>query len=514
MTGTVRAALWLLLFGVCVPVLGAAEPLPRPAALEPAVAFWERIYTAVDSDEGLLHDNRDLDRVYARLPLPRDLPRAAMRARLQGALDRYREALRALAAQGGEPHSALQREVHALFPAATPADAFARAAARVRFQRGLSDRFAAGLRRSGRWLPHIREALERHGVPPELAALPHVESSFRPDARSHVGAAGMWQFTYGTGKRFMRIDAVVDERLDPWISSEAAAELLAANYSALGHWPLAITAYNHGANGMRRAVRATGSTDIAVIIAGYRGPYFRFASRNFYPALLAAANVEAAVDQHFPGVTRDAAISPVELRVADYMPLPTAVEHLGVSADHVRALNPGLSAAVWNGSKYLPKGYPLRLPAGTLESAYAQALAGVPMTARYPAQRPDLEHLVTRGESLSQIARRYGVGIGELAAANGLGNRHLIRIGQRLRLPGAGAEPPSLARIALDEGGAAYVVRAGDTLDAIARRHGISRQRLVAANDIPDPDRIRAGHRLVLPAERRAESAIAASEEG
>ena len=84
------------------------------------------------------------------------------------------------------------------------------------------------------------------GVPIEIAALPHVESSYNPDARSHVGASGIWQFTRSTGRRFMRVDHVVDERNDPFAATRAAGRLMAYNYSITGNWPMAITAYNHG----------------------------------------------------------------------------------------------------------------------------------------------------------------------------------------------------------------------------------------------------------------------------
>ena len=94
------------------------------------------------------------------------------------------------------------------------------------------------------------------GLPTELAALPHVESSFNTYAYSKVGAAGMWQFMRGTGRRFLRIDAAVDERLDPYRSTEAAASFLEQNYIVLGSWPLALTAYNHGAGGMKRRAGA------------------------------------------------------------------------------------------------------------------------------------------------------------------------------------------------------------------------------------------------------------------
>ena len=93
------------------------------------------------------------------------------------------------------------------------------ASKRIRYQQGLRNRFRDGLVRSGRWRGYIEEQFRELGVPVELAALPHVESSYNPGARSHVGASGIWQFTRSTGRRFMRVDHVMDERNDPFRAS-------------------------------------------------------------------------------------------------------------------------------------------------------------------------------------------------------------------------------------------------------------------------------------------------------
>ena len=156
---------------------------------------------------------------------------------------------------------------------------------RIRFQLGQADRFKEGLIRSSSWQTHIAETFANQGLPPELAVLPHVESSFNAAAYSKVGAAGLWQFMRSTGRRYMRVDDAVDERLDPYRSTEAAAQLLAYNYRVLGSWPLALTAYNHGAAGMRRARETVGTDDFVKINRTYNSRTFGFASRNFFPVV-------------------------------------------------------------------------------------------------------------------------------------------------------------------------------------------------------------------------------------
>src|SRR5204863_7703720 len=126
---------------------------------------------------------------------------------------------------------------------------------------------------------------------------PLVESSFQ-NAKSKAGAVGLWQFMSSTGKLYMKVSSKLDERLDPVRSSEAAAHLLRDNYSALGVWPLAITAYNHGRGGMLQAQRLYGS-DLPTIIDAYRGPVFGYASMNFYSEFIAAVDVYEDYPQYF-----------------------------------------------------------------------------------------------------------------------------------------------------------------------------------------------------------------------
>ena len=140
----------------------------------------------------------------------------------------------------------------------------------MRFQLGQADKFQEGLIRMGRWSGYIERVLEEHGVPHELVALPHVESSYNPRAYSRVGAAGIWQFTRSTGRLYLRVDHVVDERMDPFKASVGAARLLRDNHRRLESWPLAITAYNHGVAGIARATRKLGTRDIGAIAQRYR----------------------------------------------------------------------------------------------------------------------------------------------------------------------------------------------------------------------------------------------------
>ncbi len=165
-----------------------------------------------------------------------------------------------------------------------------------------------------------------------------------------------------TAKRFMRVDGVVDERLDPYTATEAAANLMLYNYRLLGTWPLAVTAYNHGPGGLRRAQDELGSSDIAVIVKRFQGATFGFASRNFYVAFLAALEVDRNAERYFGTITRlpDTDSTPVEL--PDYIPVEALAKAFKVDMGALRVLNPALRPPVWNGSKLVPRGYALRVP--------------------------------------------------------------------------------------------------------------------------------------------------------
>jgi len=476
----------------------ATEALPRPAGLEPDIGFWRKIFGEVATDEALVHDNRYLGIVYEKLDLS-DLKSDGARQRaMDAAKARYVRILTRLAAGDRANLGKDERRVLALW-SGKPGNATLRAAAgRVRVQLGLSDRFLAGYVRAGRWEDHIRQSLREEGVPQMLAALPHVESSFNPEARSYVGAAGLWQFTAGTGRRFMRIDGAVDERRDPYRSSEAAARLLKANYGELDSWPLAITGYNHGTGGMRRAIRAVGTDDIETIVRNYNGPAFGFASRNFYVSFLAAEEVERNAGKYFGPIRRDPPEKLTAIQLPAYLSASTLEQTLGVPRETLQAYNPSLLPDIWLGKKYVPRGYTLLLPA---ELADADArLATIPGSERRTAQISDPRprtHRVRSGETLSGIAARHGTTTTRLASLNGLSKRNLIRAGQVLKLPGTAAaateRPP-----ARQTASKTYVVRRGDNLASIAKRTGVTQRKLMAINSIDNPNRIFPGQRLRL----------------
>lgn len=279
---------------------------PKPAMLEPAVDFWRKTYAVWSRSQVAFHDDRNMDIVYEVMNLPgyvaesltpeqkdmvsqrRDFWKAKLaglenKLRYNAPLDGFDRQLIAKLETGG-------RDVRSVLVGAD---------ARVRSQRGTRERFKRGLEISGRYDLQFRKTFRDAGLPEELAYLPHVESSFQPAARSSAGAVGMWQFTKAAAKTFMPGGDSVDQRLNPFVSAQGAAKYLSYAYGKLGNWPSAITSYNHGIGGMKRAQNQMG-TDFVAIVERYDGPAFGFASRNYYAQFLAAREIASQPQYFFP----------------------------------------------------------------------------------------------------------------------------------------------------------------------------------------------------------------------
>jgi membrane-bound lytic murein transglycosylase D len=199
------------------------------------------------------------------------------------------------------------------------------------------------------------------GVPTELTRLAFVESMFNPKAISKVGASGIWQFMPDTARQFMTVSRYIDERNSPLKASRAAARLLALNYRILGSWPLAVTAYNHGAGSLQRAIRKLGSNDFERILRDYDDRNFGFASKNFYAEFLSA---KAIYQQKFrpsePHSPNPLAITSLKLR------RPVSLRQLtaAISREELLSHNPCILPAGINAfqSRPLPIGYELFVP--------------------------------------------------------------------------------------------------------------------------------------------------------
>lgn len=477
---------------------------PLPPALEPAVDFWIKVFADWRRDQVALHDDEYLGVVYRVVDIPGQVAEGlttGQRAWMREQEERLAAELSRLSRKhaAGQP---LTKEEQRLAQAIKRGGGSIKGAAeRVRSQRGTRERFLRGLEVSGRYDRAFRAIFRAHGLPEDLAYLPHIESSFQIGARSSVGAAGMWQFMPSTARSYMTVNPVVDERLNPLAAADAAAQYFAGAYRALGSWPLAVTSYNHGIGSMSRARDRFGD-DFARIVRNYDAPSFGFASRNFYVEFLAARRIAHSPHKYFPeGVSFHAplAVRPVLLK----RPLHAheVSRQAGTPLTTLAELNPGWSDSALKGRSRLPAGVTVWVPTGKFVPEFNTpdeprttqvAKAGRSRTLVASGRT----HRVAAGDSLWSIARRYGTTVARLSAHNDLNpSQPHLKIGQVLSVP----TTQTAAHSSRSASPTTHRVAAGDTPFDIAATYRVSLNDLLTANNMHKRSVIKPGQTLRIP---------------
>ena len=345
---------------------------PTFPAIQTNVAFWEKIYTTYSTSEAVIHDKYDLTKIYGIIPIADYLQPGARQLNeplLETAKQKYSTILTHLA-QGNPPVTKEEHRIAAMYQGARKSQ-LQKASESVRVQIGQKERFREGVVRSGAYLHEIKRILRSYDLPEELAYLPHVESSFNPDAYSKAGASGLWQFTRSTGKQYLRIDHAIDERQDPLKATHAAAKFLKRNHSILGSWPLALTAYNCGTSGMARAKKDKGSYE--KIFLEYEEGHFKFASRNYYPEFLAALQAAQKFEQKISSHPLQSSAPLTTVRLTKRASIDDISRHFKVDINTIKTFNPGINQLI-SQEKKLPQGYELKLPA-TVHNSKKQTVA-------------------------------------------------------------------------------------------------------------------------------------------
>lgn len=424
--------IWFLIF----PFLSQAdnEHFPVYPNILNNISFWQDVYTRYTTTQGILHDDENLSLIYGVIPLEAksvEKHRKINKQRIDAAKKKYRDILHLLSTKP-KSLNLEERRIAALFGPNVDTSTYKLAAKKIRCQIGQKDRFHEGLKRSGAYLNRIKKIFKSYDIPTELAFLPHVESSFDTRAYSKFGAAGIWQFTLGTGKRFLKIGYTLDERRDPMASSHAAALLLKENYEELRSWPLAITAYNHGAAGMKKAKEQWGN--YPRIFSYYRSRTFKFASRNFYSEFIAAKNVAQSYEKYFGEVDFDPPHKTKSIVLEGYAALEDITELFDINVEVLAKLNPAIRPPVFKGQKYLPQGYRLHLPE-TIHIGISEIASVFPRERYHQEQKPSHFYTVQRGDTAGKIARMHKVRLSDLLLANSLNRNATIYVNQNLRIP-------------------------------------------------------------------------------
>ncbi|MEN9431177.1 MAG: hypothetical protein RL206_96 [Bacteroidota bacterium] len=295
------------------------------------------------------------------------------------------------------------------------------------------------------YFPIFEAGLDRYDLPLELRALPMIESALNPLATSPAGAKGLWQFMYATGKlQGLEIGSYVDERSDPVKSTDAACRYLKRLYEMFGNWELALAAYNAGPGNVSKAIRASGGKNNYWEVR----PYLPRETRMYVPNFIAANYALAYGGLH--GIKPDlppATFFDVDtVNVTATLDLNVAAAEFSVDTTLIKVLNPMYKLQIIPAPRD-GKMYPLVLPRAAVASFQECADSAYAATnkTRVRAEAPEIQtttvssapasspkrHTVRSGETLSAIARKYGVRVSDIQKWNGLRGT-TIQIGQRL----------------------------------------------------------------------------------
>ncbi|MFI5322300.1 MAG: LysM peptidoglycan-binding domain-containing protein, partial [Thermodesulfobacteriota bacterium] len=364
----------------------------------------------------------------------------------------------------------------------------------VYFQNDGRNSFSIWLERSGKYIPLMKDILTQRGLPTDLVYLSMIESGFNVKAESKSAAVGPWQIIKPTALRYgLRVDSWVDERMDPRRSTIAAANYLSDLYAMFQSWELAAAGYNCGEDRIQAAIDKYQINDFWQI-SEFTLPD---ETKNYVPKLMAALIIAKNPEKYgFVGIDYYEPEFYETVMVPPQKSLSDIASTIGVSQSTLAELNPGiLLNATPPGGPYqinVPRGY------ATITAQKSKELYALKDVNPMIAQRSTGgTHRVKRGETLRNIAARYGVSVASIKRANGM-KSSTVKTGQVLTIPGLSGSHGSYASTDDITTTIKYTVRRGDTLGAIAARHRVSIASIKNANGMSS-HMIKSGQVLTIP---------------
>jgi membrane-bound lytic murein transglycosylase D len=376
-------------------------------------------------------------------------------------------------------------------------------------KRGLMERMLAT---SAYYFPLFEETLDRYNLPLEIKYLSIVESALNPRAKSRVGATGLWQFMYGTGRMYgLEVSSYVDERSDPEMSTEAACRYLAKLHDIFGDWDLALAAYNSGPGNVNKAIRRSGGYENYWNIRAF----LPRETAGYVPAFLATLYLFEYADAHGlkPAEMHRPRYETDTIRVKETITFDQVSRLTGIPKEEIGSLNPSYKLGIV--PKVGDKAYVLRLPVEVLGPFVANEAAIYQWAAkdlksrekplpRYVEADERIRYRVRSGDYLGKIAERYGVRVSQIKQWNGL-RSNILRVGQRLTIyprkpvtTAPASSPQSAVASKSGDSPAFHVVERGDSLWTISQKYeGISIENLREWNGIRG-NNLKPGTRLKL----------------
>ena len=374
------------------------------------------------------------------------------------------------------------------------------------FQVDSRDRFEIWLSRLGRYQGMIRERLRAKGLPADLLYLTLIESGLSNTAVSRARAVGMWQFMASTGRLYgLTVDPWVDERRDPFKATEAAVNYLADLRQRLGSVYLAAEAYNAGVGRIERGIdRLPGepdSVDDRTFFQLSDRRYLRRETRDYVPKLIAASLIAKQPERYGFHVDPLAPLVFDEITVPDATGLDVIARLADTTIATLLELNPQFVRGVTPPSRSVV----VRVPRGR-GTIVAERYDSLPVTSRITF----VDHYVSRGQTLSEIAQRYRVSVAMIQSANPRLTARALRVGERIIIPMSGRVVPASAWSVPPEpryrrvsstaaSSGSHRIRRGETASTIARRYGVSLTSLLNYNGLTMGSVLRAGDVLKIP---------------
>ncbi|MBD3297139.1 MAG: LysM peptidoglycan-binding domain-containing protein [candidate division Zixibacteria bacterium] len=366
----------------------------------------------------------------------------------------------------------------------------------VYFQTVGRDPFETYLRRSGKYLPMMKEIVASYGLPTDIAYLPLIESGFNPRAYSYAHASGPWQFISSTGRKY-GLDRTmwVDERRDFEKATHSACRYLKDLYEMFDSWTLAFAAYNGGEGRVGRQIKRQNTRD-------YWKLRLHRQTRNYVPLFMAGLLIAKDPESYGFQVEYDPPLEWDWVATNKPLELKDVARALSVDKRVIADLNPELRRDVTPPDI---KPYRLRVPKGKGD-LFASVYHSLPESERTNF----VIHTVRRGQTLSGIARRYGVRASEIAAHNKLRSKHFLRVGQRLEIPVPSAaiahynshsssSSSKKSSSSSSSSGSKYRVKRGDTLWDLAKKFGTTTSAIRRANKMSAHSKLIAGRTITIP---------------
>ncbi len=341
--------------------------------------------------------------------------------------------------------------------------------------------FANAYRRSGKYRPHMVSELEKAGLPVELSWLPLIESGFNTYALSPARALGLWQFIPSTGARFgLKRDKYIDERLDPEKSTKAAIAYLKELHGLFGDWTTALAAYNCGEGRVMSVIRKQ-KMDTLDNFWDMHNLLPRETAR-YVPKFMAALYIVAHPDQYGLGwIAPDSPLGYEQVTMRKRVHLRDAAKAIGVSKKTLKALNPELRHNIVPDRSYSLR-VPLGQGDILLSRLEDISTSSPPVRKKAVKKRRLIHHKVRKGDTLSGIARRYHTSVRSIARANRISKHKRLAIGKVLKIPGK-ATGKYKAK-AKQRRSSKHVVKKGDSLWNIAKRYGSTTKAIRRFNNL------------------------------